>query len=123
MQDEFDDHREYYCSLTHEYWCYLLSKIEDKYDRKMPTTQINNIASARAASISENKDTKGRRSQELGLVSCAPTKNPIKRRRSIKVTSAIVCFSRIQEYLIKSTRLIVPRAVLIRIPTIPSRMD
>ena len=54
MQDELDDHQEEYCSLTHEYWCDLLSKNEVKYNRKRTATQIKNIVSDRAASNSDS---------------------------------------------------------------------
>ena len=49
-----DDRQEDYHSLTHEGWCYLLSTIEVKEDRKRSATQIKKIASARAASISDS---------------------------------------------------------------------
>ena len=39
--------------MTLEYWCDLLSKMEVKYNRKRAATHINNITSARAASLSE----------------------------------------------------------------------
>ena len=53
VQDELDDHQEYYRSLTHEYWYDLLSTIKVKYYRKRASTHINNIASSRAAFISD----------------------------------------------------------------------
>ena len=54
MRDELDDHSEDYCSLSYEYWCDLLSTIKVKDERKRAAVQINNIAFARAASISDS---------------------------------------------------------------------
>ena len=56
MQDELDDHPDDYNSLTYEYWCDLLSKIEVEDERKRAVAQIKNIASARAASLSDRDD-------------------------------------------------------------------
>ena len=53
MQNELEDHQEDYKSLTHEEWCDPLSKINVKDKSNRAATQINNIASARAASISD----------------------------------------------------------------------
>ena len=50
MQDKLEDNQEGYCSLTHEYWCDLLSTIKVKDNRKMAATQINNIDYDRPAS-------------------------------------------------------------------------
>ena len=50
MQDELEDNQEDYHSLTHEYWCDLLSTIEFKDNRKRAATQIENISSDRYAS-------------------------------------------------------------------------
>ena len=55
MRYELDDHTEGYNSLTYENWCDLLSTIEVKYERKMAAGHIKNIASARAASLSDRK--------------------------------------------------------------------
>ena len=44
MQDELEDNKEYYHSLTHEDWCELLYTIEVKYNRKRAATQIKKIA-------------------------------------------------------------------------------
>ena len=49
MQDEFEDNQEEYCSLAHEDWCKLLSKIEIKDNSKKEATQIKKIDSAKAA--------------------------------------------------------------------------
>ena len=54
MRDELDDHPEDYCSLTYEDWCDLLSKIEVKNEMKRAAVHTKNIASARAASISDS---------------------------------------------------------------------
>ena len=43
MQDELEDNQEDYCSLTSEYWCDLLTKIEVKYNKKRASTQIKKI--------------------------------------------------------------------------------
>ena len=51
MRDELDDHPEDYCSLTYEYWCDLLSKIQVKYERKIAEVHINKISFARASSL------------------------------------------------------------------------
>ena len=51
IQDELEEHPEVYCSLTYEYWCDLLPKIEVKDEMKRAASQIKNMASARAASI------------------------------------------------------------------------
>ena len=50
-----DDHPEYYCSLTYEDWCDLLSAIEVKYERKRIAGHIKKIAPARSASISDSE--------------------------------------------------------------------
>ena len=54
MQDELDNHQEEYCSLTHEYWCDLLSKIKVNYNREIAETHIKKIASDREASLSDS---------------------------------------------------------------------
>ena len=51
MQYELDGHQEDYRSLTHEYWCDLLSTIEFKDNSKRAETQIKKIASDKAASL------------------------------------------------------------------------
>ena len=53
MQYELEDHQKDYRSLTYEYWCNLLSTIDIKYNRKREATQIKNISSTRAASLSD----------------------------------------------------------------------
>ena len=50
MQNEVEDNKEDYHCLAHEYWCELMSKIKAKDNSKRAATQINNIASSRAAS-------------------------------------------------------------------------
>ena len=57
MQDELEDHLEDYHSLTYEYWCDLLSTNEVRYERKREATQINNIDSNIAASLSDSNDS------------------------------------------------------------------
>ena len=52
MWDELEYHPEDYRSLTSEYWCDLLSKIEVKDERKRAVSQIEKIASDRESSIS-----------------------------------------------------------------------
>ena len=54
MQEELEDNQEDYCSLNHEDWCGILSTIKVKDNRKREATQINNIASARAAFLSDS---------------------------------------------------------------------
>ena len=54
MQDDLEDHPKYYCSLTYEYWCDLLSTIEVKDERNISSAQIKKFASARADSISDS---------------------------------------------------------------------
>ena len=56
MQDEFEDNKEDYCSLTNEYWCELTSKIEAKDNMKRAATQINMIATLRAAYHSDSNE-------------------------------------------------------------------
>ena len=53
MQDELEDNQDDYCSLTHEYWCDLLSTIDVKDSRKSSATQIKKIAFSIAASLSD----------------------------------------------------------------------
>ena len=53
MQDDLEDNQEDYCSLNKKYWCDFLSKIEVKDNKKMEATQINKIATPRAASRSD----------------------------------------------------------------------
>ena len=50
IQDDLEDNQEDYRSLTHEYWCDLLSTIEVKDNRNGSATQIKNIVTSRAAS-------------------------------------------------------------------------
>ena len=57
MQDEFQDNQEDYSSLTHEYWCEILSTIEVKDNRKRSSTQIKNITSARSVSHSDSNES------------------------------------------------------------------
>ena len=54
MQYELDGHQEDYRSLTHEDWCDLLSIIKVEDNRKSTETQINNIVSSKAASLSDS---------------------------------------------------------------------
>ena len=56
MQDELEDHQEYYHSLNYEDWCVLQSKIEVKDQSKRAANQINNIASDRAVYISDRDE-------------------------------------------------------------------
>ena len=53
MQYELEDNQEDYRSLTHEYWCDLLYKIEVKDNRKRAFYKIKKIATAIAASHSD----------------------------------------------------------------------
>ena len=50
MQNELEDNQEDYRSLTHEYWCDLLSTIKFKENRKREATHINKIDYDRADS-------------------------------------------------------------------------
>ena len=54
MQDDLVDNQEDYHSFTHEYRCDLLSTIKVKYNSKRAATQINKIAYAREASLSDS---------------------------------------------------------------------
>ena len=57
MQDELEDNQEAYHSLSHEYWCNLLSTIEVKDSRKRSTTQTKRHATSKAASHSESDES------------------------------------------------------------------
>ena len=57
MQDELEYNQEDYRSLNNEYWCGLLSTIEVKYNSKRAATQIKNIETSWAASLSENYES------------------------------------------------------------------
>ena len=57
MQDELEDIQEDYCSLTHEYWCDLLSTVKVKDNRKREGTQIKKIATSRTASHSDSNES------------------------------------------------------------------
>ena len=57
MRDELYDHQEDYFSLTYEYWCDLLSKIEVKDEIKISVVHINNIDSAGASSLSDSDNS------------------------------------------------------------------
>ena len=57
MQDELEDNQDYYCPLTHEYWCDLLSTINVRDNRKRAATQIKNIATSRSASHSDSDES------------------------------------------------------------------
>ena len=66
----------------------------------------------------------GIRRQDLGLVYCAPTKDPTTRRLRVTVSSATTFFARSQKFLNQSICHTVLRTVLESVPTIiPSRMD
>ena len=54
MRDELYDHPEDYFPLTYEDWCDLLSTIKGKDKSKRAAVHINNIASARAAYLSDS---------------------------------------------------------------------
>ena len=57
MRFELEDHPEDHRSLTYEDWYDLLSKIDVKDERKRAAVHINNISSARSASLSYIDDS------------------------------------------------------------------
>ena len=57
MQDELEDHQEYYRSLNYECWCNPLYTIKAKDEMKNSETQIKKIASARADYLSESDES------------------------------------------------------------------
>ena len=57
MQDELEDHQEDYRSLTYEYWCDLLSKVDVEEKRKRAATHIKKIACTRAAYLYNRNDS------------------------------------------------------------------
>ena len=54
MHNELEDNQEDYLSLTHEYWCNLLSTIEVKDNRKRAATHIKKIYYSRVTSLSDS---------------------------------------------------------------------
>ena len=56
IQDELEDNKEDYYSLTHEDWYDLLSTIKVKDNRKRAVTQIKEISTLRAASNYDRND-------------------------------------------------------------------
>ena len=54
MKNDMEDNQEDYLYFTHEYWCDLLSKIEVKDNTEREATDINKIASARVAYLSDS---------------------------------------------------------------------
>ena len=79
IRDKLDDHPEYYCSLTYEDWCDLLSTIDIKYERKIAAVHIEKIASSREASQYNSNNSVGiprRKKSKTGVLSS--NKSPIR---------------------------------------------
>ena len=57
MQDELEDKQEDYCSLDHDDWCDIMSTIKVKDNRKRAATQINRIATSKAAYYSDSDES------------------------------------------------------------------
>ena len=57
MQDELEDHQEYYRYLNYEYCCDLLYTIEVEDKIKSAANQIKKIDSARSASLYDSDES------------------------------------------------------------------
>ena len=56
MQDELEDkNKEYFC-ITHKEWCYLLSNMEVKDNRKRAAAHIKRLSISKAASIHSDRN-------------------------------------------------------------------
>ena len=51
MQDNLEDNQEDYCSLDHEDWWYLQSKVDSRDNRKREENQIKKLSTLKEASI------------------------------------------------------------------------
>ena len=57
MQDKLEDNQEDYCSLTRDDWCEIMFTIKIKDNRKREATQIKNIVTSIAASLSDSNES------------------------------------------------------------------
>ena len=111
MKNELDDNQEDYCSLDHENWCKLLSKIKAKDNRKKAYIQIKKIAYCIAASSSDSNvydSVPMKKKTRPGVLHIKPKK----RHPSIRLHSTTACFEKMKEYLSISIFSIAMKTVL-----------